>query len=58
MIEVLDDGAHSQSNGNRVEGAGHGLVGMRERVGLYGGALDAGPLPGRGFGVRARLPLP
>jgi signal transduction histidine kinase len=38
-------------------GAGHGLAGMRERLTLYGGELDAGPLPGGGFRVRARLPL-
>ncbi|MFC8566045.1 sensor histidine kinase [Streptomyces sp. NPDC057245] len=38
-------------------GTGHGLVGMRERVRLVGGALDVGPLPDGGFRVAARLPL-
>ncbi|MFI7124568.1 sensor histidine kinase [Nonomuraea sp. NPDC050153] len=38
-------------------GAGQGLVGMRERVTLLGGALDAGPVPGGGFEVRATLPV-
>ncbi len=38
-------------------GGGHGLVGMRERVRLYGGSLDAGPREDGGFGVRARLPV-
>lgn len=38
-------------------GTGHGLVGMRERVRLTGGSLDAGPLPDGGFRVAARLPL-
>jgi signal transduction histidine kinase len=37
---------------------GHGIAGMRERVGLYGGEFAAGPLPGRGFRVAARFPLP
>jgi signal transduction histidine kinase len=52
-LEVTDDG-RGASNGS---GLGHGLTGMRERVALYGGELDAAPLNGGGFGVRARLPL-
>ena len=52
-IEVTDDGRARPV----PDGAGHGLLGMRERVNLYGGQLQAGPLPGRGFRVLARLPL-
>ena len=52
-IEVVDDG--SDASGVSDHG-GHGLVGMRERVALYGGTLDAGPCVDRGFAVRASLP--
>jgi signal transduction histidine kinase len=52
-VMVSDDG-NGVGNG---EGGGHGLVGMRERVSVYGGELDAGPQPGGGFRLRATLPV-
>jgi signal transduction histidine kinase len=69
-LEVVDDGVGS-ANGRREpdsdrqkrrsgrsgRSAGHGILGMRERAALYGGTLDAGPLPGGGFRVAAHLPV-
>ncbi len=39
-----------------ADGSGHGLVGMRERVELWGGELSVGPAPGGGYRVKALLP--
>jgi signal transduction histidine kinase len=52
-LEIVDDGAGGVARAPR---GGHGLVGMRERVALYGGHLDANRNPSGGFVVRARLP--
>lgn len=53
QLEIADTGADVAAG----DGEGHGLVGMRERVSLYGGKIEAGPQDGGGFAVRARLPL-
>jgi signal transduction histidine kinase len=52
-VEVADDGAGAATS----DGLGHGLVGMRERVKIYGGVMNAGTAPEGGFILRARLPL-
>jgi signal transduction histidine kinase len=63
-VQITDPGGagtaarqpHTASGG--PNGTGHGILGMRERVGLCGGEFNAGPLPMRGFRVTARFPLP
>jgi signal transduction histidine kinase len=53
-LEIVDDGPGGQTP---VASGGHGLAGMRERVALYGGRLDAGRRPSGGFVVRVLLPV-
>jgi signal transduction histidine kinase len=53
-LEIADNGRGPPPDGTQT---GHGLIGMRERVGLFGGSLETGERPGGGFVVRARIPL-
>ncbi len=55
VLEITDDGRGAAADS---DGAGHGLLGMRERAGMVGGTVSAGPRPGGGFRVRAEVPLP
>jgi len=54
VVEVFDTGRGPALDGNML---GHGLVGMRERVALYGGSLRTGPRAGGGFRVYAKIPV-
>ncbi len=55
VVQVDDTGRGAAATS---DGAGHGLLGMRERVNLFAGTLEAGAKPGGGFRVRAEIPLP
>jgi signal transduction histidine kinase len=54
-LEISDDGGSERTQ--EIVSGGHGLVGMRERVALYGGSLDAGRRESGGFTVRVLLPI-
>ncbi|MCL3862744.1 sensor histidine kinase [Actinotalea sp. K2] len=55
VLEVSDDGRGAAAG---TDGAGQGVLGMRERAAMLGGTLTAGPRPGGGYRVRAEIPIP
>ena len=55
-VEIADDGRAGAADEAPAKGTGHGLIGMRERVAVFGGELTAGPVPGGGYRMAARLP--
>ena len=54
-LTIADAGGGTRGS-SPSSGAGHGLIGMRERAHLFGGTVEAGPAPSGGFRVRAVLP--
>jgi signal transduction histidine kinase len=56
VVEVTDDGSGAATTLSAV-GSGNGLIGMRERVEIYGGQFTSGPRHGGGYSVRAVLPI-
>jgi signal transduction histidine kinase len=56
VVAVADAGRPAGAAGPAIPGAGRGLLGLRERIAMYGGELEAGPQRGGGWLVRARIP--
>jgi signal transduction histidine kinase len=55
-LEIIDEGSGTK-RASELPGGGNGIAGMQERAASVGGQLEAGPRAGRGFAVRAELPL-
>jgi signal transduction histidine kinase len=56
-LVIVDNGRGASAGGDQHQGGGRGLIGMKERIALFGGELDAGPRPEGGFQLHAKLPL-
>jgi signal transduction histidine kinase len=56
-VEVVDEGDPDRRHEERRVLPGHGIAGMRERIGAFGGSLVAGPCPEGGFRVLAEIPV-
>jgi signal transduction histidine kinase len=56
-LEVTSDASPTNDRGQHLATAGHGIIGMRERVAVFGGEFSATTRPGGGFRVAARLPF-
>jgi len=56
-LKITDHGRGTRENGHGSLAVGHGLAGMRERVGMYSGEFQAAPRPEGGFRVTAWFPL-
>jgi len=54
---IIDVSNVARGAGHSAGGSGRGLIGLRERIAIYGGSLEAGPRPGGGWRVRATIPL-
>jgi signal transduction histidine kinase len=57
LSDIVVSNPASHKRRPEISGSGHGLVGMRERVAVYGGQFESGLVAGGGFRVRARMPL-
>ncbi|MEU3269990.1 sensor histidine kinase [Saccharomonospora sp. NPDC006951] len=57
-VEITDDGRGRAAAAPRLPSSGFGLLGMRERVAVHNGELEAGPRPDGGYRVRASFPVP